>query len=224
MLRLWFLVILLFCLVSGFSQNQAYEKLLRNGESQSSIFIGKFEKGFHPLQLKEKEEVIAKFFNTDSTRLIFITERISSYDPTNDIGSDDHNKVNFITSGAFDNKNVRPHYYRTISVIYFPLQDQQQLWYTYYSDEFTCYPTLTMEGRLVYFASEIPRGLMNEEEGVLEEEFWISGLFVPTPDLRLDPNWDSYGKNVWKKKEQRFRPFIGLPELVRLAILESQGD
>jgi hypothetical protein len=224
MLRLWFLVIFLFCLDSGFSQNQtSYEKLLKNGESQISDYHKDFEKVLYPLKLEE-EEVIAVYFNVDSTRLMIITERFSSYDPTNDIRSDDHNKVNFITSDAFNNKNVSPHYYRTISAIHYPLQNQEQKWFLHYSEYYTCYPTLTMEGRLDYLANEIPASLMNEEEGELDDEFWISGLFAPTPDLRLDPNWDGYGKNVWKNKEQQLRPFIGLPGLVRLAIQESQDD
>ena len=44
------------------------------------------------------------------------------------------------------------------------------------------------------------------------------GLFEKTPDLREHPDWENYGETRWKEKENRWRPFIGIPNLVRMAI------
>lgn len=218
-------IILLIASISLNSQAaQTYEKLLLSGENNLSIRALIFQKFQDSLLLKNNEKLYALYYNHDTTRIIFLTEAISTDDPTNDIRNDEHNKVNFITFGAFYEKHAHKYCHRIITALYFSLPNADARWYVHYSDSVIAYPAESHTGKLDFLTNSISLILIKNNGSDLAEEYWTTGLFEPTPDLRLDPHWEGYGKNVWKNKEQEFRPYIGVPALVRLFLSEEKPN
>lgn len=200
-----------------------YENLLSSGEDNILFRSKNLQSALDLLDLKEGENIFSVYFNSDTTRIVFLSEKVSTYDPTNDIRNDEHNKVNFITFGAFNEKPALKYSFRTISAIYFALPDSDPIWYLHYSDADDAFPSSLKTGKLDFLKKSIPLALIKNDGNNLTNDFWLSGLFESTPDLRQDPDWDNYGKNVWKKKEEEFRPYIGVPSLVRI-YLEQKTD
>lgn len=200
-----------------------YENLLSTGENNILIESKNLHTASGLLDLKEGENIFSVYFNSDTTRIVFLSEKVSNYDPTNDIRNDEHNKVNFITFGAFNEKTALKYYFRAISAIYYALPDSDSIWFLHYSDADDAFPSSLKTGKLDFLKKSIPLALINNESNNLALSYWASGLFESTPDLRLDPNWDNYGKNVWVQKEKDYRPYIGYPALVRI-YLEQKTD
>jgi len=53
-----------------------------------------------------------------------------------------------------------------------------------------------------------------EKSTELNPDFWETNLFKKVPDLRLDPDWEKFGKGIWMTNEMNNRPYIGLYEMV----------
>ena len=45
-------------------------------------------------------------------------------------------------------------------------------------------------------------------------DFWETNLFNKIKDIRKDPEWNKYGKTIWKTEEEENRNYIGLYEIV----------
>jgi hypothetical protein len=69
-------------------------------------------------------------------------------------------------------------------------------------------------GRLQYFNSVQDWGFFQGNSSIISEDFWETHLFEKVKDLRKDPDWDKYGKTIWKQEEEENRPYIGMYQIV----------
>lgn len=160
-------------------------------------------------------KIVAAYYNKDTSKAILITEKISTYDPTNNIREDEHNKVNFITADAFEEHYSNKHVLRTISAIYYSDPNDSNQWFLEVTDSTNYFIEISRETLTNYITRQIRPFFIDKEKQELLPVFWDSGRFAPSPDLRLHPAWNSYGKNIWQNREKKWRPYIGIPVLVR---------
>jgi hypothetical protein len=92
-------------------------------------------------------------------------------------------------------KHENKWYYQKAEVTYFEPEDDQ-------------------EGRLEYFDNLQKWGFFKDNSTDPNPDFWETNLFRKVKDLRKDPEWDKYGKTIWKREEEENRNYVGLYELV----------
>ena len=86
-------------------------------------------------------------------------------------------------------------YYEKCNVIYFESQDNE--------DE-----------RLQFLDNLQDWNFFQINSAVFNPDFWETSLFKKIKDLREDPDWNKYGKTIWKTEEEENRNYIGLYEIV----------
>ena len=70
------------------------------------------------------------------------------------------------------------------------------------------------EGRLQFFNNLQEWNFFNKGLTTPNPDFWETSLFAKIQDKRKDPDWDKYGKTIWKSEEEENRPYIGMYEIV----------
>ncbi len=70
------------------------------------------------------------------------------------------------------------------------------------------------EGRFQFFNNLQEWNFFKEGLTTYNPDFWETSLFAKIQDKRKDPDWDKYGKTIWKSEEEENRPYIGMYEIV----------
>jgi hypothetical protein len=70
------------------------------------------------------------------------------------------------------------------------------------------------EGRFQFFNNLQEWNFFSEGLTTFNPDFWETSLFAKIQDKRKDPDWDKYGKSIWKSEEEENRPYIGMYEIV----------
>jgi hypothetical protein len=213
-----------FFVLNTYGQTEdSYRILLEKGIRQAAEISELYKHGSgHDIQ-EHWGVAVASFCNLDTTRIIMITEKASTYDATNNIREDEHNKVNFITADAFEEPNTNKHILRTILAIYYPVMDTSKQWFVEVTDSTIFFTETGAKTLTKYMSGQVQTFFIDSEKNELLSVFWESGRFAPSPDLRQHPDWEGYGKHVWKNREKKWRPFIGMPILVRDFFLKNIG-
>jgi len=70
------------------------------------------------------------------------------------------------------------------------------------------------EGRSQFFNNLQEWNFFSEGLTTFNPDFWETNLFAKIQDKKKDPDWDKYGKSIWKSEEEENRPYIGMYEIV----------
>jgi hypothetical protein len=152
--------------------------------------------------------------NDDKTKFVaFFIDKVSKQSFKQLILNKQDNNVNIINNKSFqdtsyfDNipqtyayivkavKYEEKWYYEKCNVIYFESQDNE--------DE-----------RLQFLDNLQDWNFFQINSAVFNPDFWETSLFKKIKDLREDPDWNKYGKTIWKTEEEENRNYIGLYEIV----------
>lgn len=80
------------------------------------------------------------------------------------------------------------------------------------------------EGKQEYFCNLVKWNFFKENSTEFNPEFWETSLFKKIEDLKQNPDWDKYGKRMWKTQESNNRPYIGYYEIVANGLKEKKKE
>jgi hypothetical protein len=87
-------------------------------------------------------------------------------------------------------------------------------WYYEKSNVTYFEPEDNEEGRLQFFNNLQEWNFFAEGSTTPNPDFWETILFAKIQDKRKDPDWEKYGKTIWKSEEEENRQYIGMYEIV----------
>jgi hypothetical protein len=152
--------------------------------------------------------------NNDSTKFVaFFINKVTKQNFKQLSESKNDNNVNII-----NDKNIRDTGYldnipQTYAYIVKAVQYKGK-WYYKKANVTYFEPQDNEEGRLQFLNSLQEWNFFKNGSTAFNPEFWETSLFNKIKDLRKDPEWNKYGKTIWKTEEEENRNYIGLYEIV----------
>jgi hypothetical protein len=80
------------------------------------------------------------------------------------------------------------------------------------------------EGRKLYFNNLQKWDFFIENSIMVNPNFWETSLFKKVRDLKQDPDWEKYGKSMWKNDEANDRNYVGMYEIVANVLRRTKRD
>jgi hypothetical protein len=80
------------------------------------------------------------------------------------------------------------------------------------------------EGKQEYFYNLAKWNFFKENLTEFNSEFWETSLFKKIEDLKQNPDWNKYGKNMWKTQESNNRPYVGYYEIVANGLKQKKKE
>lgn len=153
-------------------------------------------------------------FNTDNTKFIsFFLEQVSTQDLKTLTDNKKDKNVNIIISMDIKDEGYLDSIPKTYGYIVKGVKHNQKWYYEKSSVTYFEAKTLT-DGQRNFFNNLQKWNFFKENTSEFNPEFWETNQFKKVADLKKDPNWEKYGKTIWKTDEVNDRDYIGLYEIV----------
>ena len=154
------------------------------------------------------------FINEDSTKFVcFFIDKVTkqNFKQLNEKTND--NDVNIINDKSIKDTGYLDNIPQTYAYIAKAVKYKEK-WYYEKSNVTYFEPQDYEEGRLQFLNNLQTWNFFKEASTTFNSDFWETNLFNKIKDLRQDPEWNKYGKTIWKTEEEENRNYIGLYEIV----------
>lgn len=152
--------------------------------------------------------------NEDSTKFVgFFIDKVTkqNFKQLNENKND--NNVNIINDKSIKDTGYLDNIPQTYAYIVKAVKYKGK-WYYEKSNVTYFEPQDDEEGRLQFLNNLQTWNFFKDASTTFNPDFWETNLFNKIKDLRKDPEWNKYGKTIWKTEEEENRNYIGLYEIV----------
>ena len=153
-------------------------------------------------------------FSDDNTKFIsFFLQKVSGQDFKTLTENKKDKNVNIVTNKDIKDEGYLNEIPKTYSYIVKGVNYKGK-WY-YEKSEVTYFEAKTLiEGQRKFYNNLQKWNFFKENSVEFNPEFWETNQFKKVPDLKKDPEWESYGESIWETDEANNRDYIGLYEIV----------
>lgn len=152
--------------------------------------------------------------NNDKTKFVaFFLEKVTprNFKQLNDNQNDKN--VNIINDKSIKDSGCLDNIPRTYAYIVKAVQYKGK-WY-YEKSNVTYFEVHdNEEGHLQFLNNLQEWNFFKDGSTKLNPGFWETNLFSKIKNLRKDPEWNKYGKTIWKTEEEENKKYIGMYEIV----------
>ena len=152
--------------------------------------------------------------NEDSTKFVgFFIDKVTKQNFKQLDENKNDNNVNIINNKSIKDTGYLDNIPQTYAYIVKAVKYKGK-WYYEKSNVTYFEPQYDGEGRLQFLNNLQTWNFFEDASTTFNPDFWETNLFNKIKDLRKDPEWNKYGKTIWKTEEEENRNYIGLYEIV----------
>ena len=152
--------------------------------------------------------------NNDNTKFVaFFIDKVTKQNFQQLSENKQDNNVNIINGKSIQDTGYLDNIPQTYAYIVKAVKYKEK-WY-YEKSNVTYFDPQDNEGGRLQFLNNLQVwNFFKIGSKAFNPDFWETNLFNKIRDLRKDPNWNKYGKTIWKTEEEGNRNYIGLYEIV----------